>query len=31
MNQLADIFFANLNAVYRMGGFFTRPKAETGL
>ena len=28
MNQLADIFFANLNAVYRMGGFFYAPKGR---
>ncbi len=28
MTQLADIFFANLNAVYRMGGFFYAPKGK---
>lgn len=28
MNQLADIFFANLNAVYRMGGFFYAPEGR---
>ena len=31
MNQLSDIFFANLNAIYRMGGFFMPQKARIGM